>query len=117
MADLVRFTLDDGSEVFFEAEESADLVSQHSGGTEVTDGGPLAAKLSRAAAAAQAVAETLRDKLSPDELSVELGFKLTGGVNWFFASNTAESNIKVTLTWSAATRPPGGDGTVDDPAR
>jgi hypothetical protein len=38
MAQFVRFTLDDGSEVYFESAES-DLVKPHGGEVEVTDGG------------------------------------------------------------------------------
>jgi hypothetical protein len=38
MAEFVRFTLDDGSEVLFESAES-DLVALHGGAPEVRDGG------------------------------------------------------------------------------
>lgn len=114
MSDLVRFTLADGSEVLFETAEG-DLVSRHSGEPSVEEGGPLAAKLSQAAATADAVARTLRSRLSPDELSVELGFKISGEVNWFFAKNAAEGNIKVTLKWAGTAAPGlGPRGAVGD---
>ena len=45
MADFVRFTLDDGSEVLFESAES-DLVALHGGGQpEVREGGKLTERL------------------------------------------------------------------------
>ena len=44
MAEFVRFTLDDGSQVLFESAES-DLVALHGGAPEVRDGGKLTARL------------------------------------------------------------------------
>ena len=44
MAEFVRFTLDDGSQVLFESAES-DLVAQHGGAPEVLDGGKSTARL------------------------------------------------------------------------
>ena len=52
MAEFVRFTLDDGSEVLFESAES-DLVALHGGGQpDVRDGGKLTARLQGVAEAA-----------------------------------------------------------------
>ena len=102
MAEFVRFTLDDGSEVLFESAES-DLVALHGGQPEVRDGGKLTARL-------QEVAGSLRARLVPDEVSLEFGLKVSGGVNWFFAKAQGEGTIKVTLKWagnSASATPPG----------
>ncbi len=44
MAEFVRFTLEDGSEVLFESAES-DLVALRGGPPEVRDGGKLTARL------------------------------------------------------------------------
>jgi Trypsin-co-occurring domain 1 len=105
VAEFVKFTLDDGSEVFFEAAES-DLVALHSGEADVTDGGRLQVRLESVANAASQVAESLRSRLKPDEVALEFGLKVSGEVNWwFFAKNQAEGTINVTLTW----RGPGGD--------
>jgi hypothetical protein len=99
MADFVRYTLDDGSEVLFEAAE-ADLVSLHGAGDTEKDGGRLADKLHGIARTASQVAESMRADLSPDELTLELGVKVGGELNaWFFAKNAAEATITVTLTW------------------
>src|SRR5690349_24321808 len=79
VAEFVRFTLDDGSEVLFESAES-DLVAQHGGPPEVRDGGKLTARLQEVAEAAEEVAGSLRARLAPDEVSLEVGRKGSGGV-------------------------------------
>ena len=99
MAGFVKFVLDDGSEVFFESAES-DLVALHGGEADVADGGRLSARLGPVAEAASQVAESLRSRLTPDEVALEFGLKVSGEVNWwFFAKNQAEGTIKVTLNW------------------
>ena len=95
MAEFVRFTLDDGSEVLFQSAES-DLVALHGGPPEVRDGGKLTARLQGVAEAAEEVAGSLRARLVPDEVSLEFGLKVSGGVNWFFAKAQGEGTIKVT---------------------
>ena len=110
MAEFVRFTLDDGSEVLFESAES-DLVALHGGGApEVHDGGKLTARLQGVAEAAEEVAGSLRSRLVPDEVSLEFGLQVSGGMNWFFAKAQTQGTIKVTVKWagnSAPTAPPG----------
>jgi len=113
VAEFVRFTLDDGSEVLFESAES-DLVALHGGAPEVRDGGKLTARLQGVAEAAEEVAGSLRARLVPDEVSLEFGLKVSGGVNWFFAKAQGEGTIKVTLKWAgnAAPATPPGTGQV-----
>jgi Trypsin-co-occurring domain 1 len=116
VAEFVRFTLDDGSEVLFESAES-DLVALHGGAPEVRDGGKLTARLQGVAEAAEEVAESLRARLVPDEVSLEFGLQVSGGVNWFFAKAQGEGTIKVTLKWAgnpASAAPP---GTGQDPGK
>ena len=116
MAEFVRFTLDDGSVVLFESAES-DLVALHGGPPEVRDGGKLTARLQGVAEAAEEVAGSLRSRLVPDEVSLEFGLKVSGGVNWFFAKAQAEGTIKVTVKWAgnpASAAPP---GTGQDPGK
>ena len=98
MAEFVRFTLDDGSEVLFESAES-DLVAQRTGQPVVREGGRLTARLQEVAEAAEEVAGSLRSRLAPDEVSLEFGLKVSGGVSWFFAKAQGEGTIKVTLKW------------------
>jgi Trypsin-co-occurring domain 1 len=116
MAEFVRFTLDDGSEVLFESAES-DLVALHGGLPEVRDGGRLTARLQGVAEAAEEVAGSLRARLVPDEVSLEFGLQVSGGVNWFFAKAQGEGTIKVTVKWagnSVLATPP---GTGQDPGK
>ena len=116
MAEFVRFTLDDGSEVMFEVAES-DLVAQHGGPPDVREGGRLAERLHGVAEAAEQVAGSLRSRLAPDEVSLEFGLKVSGEVNWwFFAKSAGEGTIKVTVKWAgdtaAAARHETGSGPV-----
>ena len=100
MAEFVRFTLDDGSNVIFESAES-DLVAQHGGPLDVREGGRLTERLQGVAEAAEQVAGSLRSRLVPDEVSLEFGLKVSGQVNWwFFAKSAGEGTIKVTLKWA-----------------
>ena len=116
MAEFVRFTLDDGSVVLFESAES-DLVALHGGAPEVRDGGKLTARLQGVAEAAEEVAGSLRARLIPDEVSLEFGLKVSGGVNWFFAKAQAEGTIKVTVKWAGNAAPAAPPGTGQDPGK
>ena len=113
VAEYVKYTLDDGTEVFFESAES-DLVQLHGGEPDVRDGGRLSERLRGVAEAAEQVAGELRKRLVPDEVSLEFGLKVAGEVNWwFFAKNQAEGTIKVTLKWAGSQTggaPPGDQG-------
>ena len=84
------------------------LVAPHGGPPEVRDGGKLTARLQGVAEAAEEVAGSLRARLAPDEVSLEFGLKVSGGVNWFFAKAQGEGTIKVTVKWAgnARRRPP-----------
>jgi hypothetical protein len=114
VAEFVRFTLDDGSQVLFESAES-DLVALHGGAPEVRDGGKLTARLQQVAEAAEEVAGSLRARLVPDEVSLEFGLKVSGGVNWFFAKAQGEGTIKVTLKWTGNSASATPLGTGPDP--
>ena len=116
MVEFVRFTLDDGSDVLFESAES-DLVALHGGAPEVRDGGKLTARLQGVAEAAEEVAGSLRARLVPDEVSLEFGLKVSGGVNWFFAKAQGEGTIKVTLKWAGNPASATLSGTGQDPGK
>lgn len=116
MAEFVRFTLDNGSEVLFESAES-DLVALHGGAPEVIDGGKLTARLQGVAEAAEEVAGSLRARLVPDEVSLEFGLQVSGGVNWFFAKAQGEGSIKVTVKWTGTSAPATWPGTGQDPGK
>ncbi len=99
MAELVKYTLEDGTEVFFESAES-DLVKQYGGELDVADGGKLQGRLQAVAEAAEEVSSSLRSRLKPEEVTLEFGVKVSGEVNWwFFAKNQGEATIKATVKW------------------
>ena len=105
MADFVRYTLEDGTQVLFESAES-ELVRSHSGEPEVSDGGELAQRLRGVAAAAEQVSQELRSRLVPDEVMLEFGVKVSAEAKaWFFAKAQGEGTIKVTLRWAAGGGP------------
>jgi hypothetical protein len=117
MAEFVRFTLDNGSEVLFESAES-DLVALHGGGQpDVRDGGKLTARLQEVAEAAEEIAGSLRARLVPDEVSLEFGLQVSGGVNWFFAKAQGQGSIKVTLKWAGNSAPATSPGSGRKPGR
>jgi len=116
MAEFMRFTLDDGSQVLFESAES-DLVALHGGPPDVRDGGKLTTQLQGVAEAAEEVAGSLRARLVPDEVNLEFGLKVSGGVNWFFAKAQGEGTIKVTLKWAGNPVPTIPPGTGQDPGK
>ncbi|MFZ0120174.1 MAG: CU044_2847 family protein [Pseudonocardiaceae bacterium] len=118
MAEFVRYKLENGAEVVFEAAEG-DLVQLHGGGEpDVVDGGRLQTRLAGVAAAAEQVAGSLRSRLAPEEIALEFGLKVSGEVNWwFFAKNQAEGTIKVTLKWNARPQPaPDSESDPEDEA-
>lgn len=59
-------------------------------------------QLSEIAEAASTVSETLRQRLAPDTLKLEVAVGLSAEVGWFFAKSTADGNLKLTLEWKKA---------------
>jgi Trypsin-co-occurring domain 1 len=118
VAEFVRYTLDDGTEVVFESAES-ELVRLHGGEPDVREGGRLSERLRGVAEAAEQVAGELRSRLGPEEISLEFGLKVAGEINWwFFAKAQSEGTIKVTLKWAgnrAGGAPAADQGRPDRP--
>ena len=56
-------------------------------------------------------------RLVPDEVSLEFGLKVSGGVNWFFAKAQGEGTIVVTLKWAGKAASAGPPGTGQDPGK
>jgi hypothetical protein len=111
MAEFVKYQLDDGSEVFFEAAEGS-LVTLRGGDADVVDAGKLGHRLNQIADAAEEVSKGLRARLAPEEIELEFGVKVSGEVGWwFFAKASGEAAINVTLTWrKGAEGSPGSGG-------
>jgi hypothetical protein len=100
MPDFVSMTLDDGSQVLFQSEES-DLVAVHSGAADVVPLDEAAGRLETIAKAAQQMCQSLRTQMAPDEVQLEMGVAVSGEMGWVFAKSTASGSLKVTLTWKA----------------
>ena len=104
MADFVRYELEDGSEVVFEAAEGT-LVSLRGGSPDVEDAGRLGDRLGNIAAAVDEMSKDLRERLAPEEVELSFGVKVSGSVGWwFFAKANGEAAINVKLTWKADTQ-------------
>jgi len=90
----VGFTLEDGTVVRFEVEAGS--------GFGPAGADEIAGKLADAAAPLVAGARVLLDKvraMSPDEVEVKFGVKVTGTAHWLIAKAATEGNFEVTLTW------------------
>ena len=85
------------------------MVGPLGGGHDVVDGGDLGDRLTPIARAAEEVSRGLRERLGPDEIELDFGVKVSGGVSWwFFAKANGEASIGVKLRWKAI--PPAGEG-------
>lgn len=87
------------SVVLFEAAES-DLVAPHGGAPEVREMADSAAgRLEAIAEAAEQVYRSVRDRLGPDTVEMEIAAGLSGEVGWFVAKSSVSGGLKLTLTW------------------
>jgi Trypsin-co-occurring domain 1 len=99
MAELVRYTLQDGTEVHFETAESSPI-AQRAGTTKIIDGGSLGNRLRAVALAAEEMTKGLRQTLTPDEIELTFGVKVSGELNWWYVAKAqGESTIDVRVTW------------------
>ncbi|MFD2082904.1 hypothetical protein SAMN05421678_1184 [Actinopolymorpha cephalotaxi] len=99
--------------VLFETAE-ADLVELHGGRPDV---GELAAgtagHLEAIGAAAEQVYRSLRARLQPDTVEMEISIGLSGEVGWFVAKSSASGSLKLKLAWKP--EPPAEPGTPAEP--
>lgn len=102
MSDYVSLTLDDGSQVLLES-AGTELVAPRSGEPSIVSADEAVGRLEAIAAATQQLCASLRSRLEPDEVQVEVGGGLSGESGWFFARSTAAGNLKVALTWTGPT--------------
>lgn len=109
MTELLRYTLPDGSEVYFETAESS-AISQRSGTPEIIDGGALSSRLRAVALAAEEVTKELRQTMTPDEIELSFGITVSGGVNWwYFAKVQGETTMNIRVTWKNGQAPKTAD--------
>jgi hypothetical protein len=85
--------------VLFETAES-DLVALHGGAPDVKEMAASAAgRLEAIADAAEQVYRSVKDRLGPDKVEMEISVGLSGEVGWFVAKSTATGGLKLILTW------------------
>jgi hypothetical protein len=105
MAVLVDFRLRDGGSIVVEMEEErAGVVAAGRRPGEVAKEAAQTFEdaVAQVRPAAEAVARELR-KISPNELSIELGIKLTAEAGAIIAKAGGEANFKVTMKWEFTT--------------
>lgn len=103
MKQLVEFALDDGTTVLVEVDEpeSGGIVRAGRAGEIVEK---VQYTFSEALDKVKPAAETIINKLrnldvTPDEIQVEFGIKLSAEAGAFFASASTEANFAITLSW------------------
>lgn len=103
MKQLVEFALDDGTTVLVEVDEP-----ESEGIVRAGRAGEIVEKVqytfSEALDKVKPAAETIINKLrnldvTPDEIQVEFGIKLSAEAGAFFASASTEANFAITLSW------------------
>lgn len=99
-ARVVTYTVDDGTEVQFEIEPAEGFVP--AGVDEVA--GRVREAVEPAVRAARAVLARVRE-LSPDQVQVSFGIKVSGTAHWLVAKAATEGNFQVTLSWTADRAP------------
>lgn len=101
MAGVVRYMLDDGTQVRFEVEPGADYA-------DVGTADKVVGRVKEAAQPAIAAARSVLDLLEesrPDEAEVTFSVKVSGDTNWIVAKAATEGTLQIRLLWK---NPDGG---------
>ena len=99
-------TSDGRSVALFQSAES-DLVASYTGRADIgTVADTAAGRLEAIADAAEEVYRSLRSKLHPDVVEMEIAVGLSGEVGWFVAKSSATGSLKLTLTWDGGSGSP-----------
>ncbi len=101
-APVVRYTLDDGTVVSFEAEPSEGF--RPAGPDEIV--GRLREAIGPAIEGAKVVLDKARESW-PDAVEVKFGVKVSGTMSWLVAKAASEGNFEITLTWKPGAPPAG----------
>jgi hypothetical protein len=106
---VVTYAVDDSTRVTFEIETPPGFHPAGAGGTKQVLG-----QVEEAVAPAIEAAKTVLNKIkeiSPDQIELRFGVKVSGGADWIVAKAAAEGNFEVKLVWDRrSTR-----GEDDDP--
>lgn len=71
--------------------------------SEVAD--QAAGRLEAIGQAAERVYESLRERLGPDSIEMEIGVGLSAEVGWFVAKSSAEGSLTLKFTWDLSDEP------------
>lgn len=99
--EVTRYTIDDGTVVAFEIDPPDGY--RPAGAKDVV--GQIREAVTPAIEAARVVVERAR-AVSPDEVEVKFGIKVSGEANWWVAKAATEGNFEITLTWKADSTQP-----------
>jgi len=118
MPELVRWQLGDGDDVLVEIDPDGPEISPVSRTGDVIEsaGASLAAALGHVRKAATVVLGQFRDMaVSPDEVQVEFGVRLTAQAGAVIAKSTVDGHLNVKLTWrnDTAATPESASADVD----
>ena len=103
MSEFVEIPVGEQAVAVFQSAESGDLVGQFGGGAGVTPLAPGAVgRMEAIAEAAEQVHDSLRGRLHPDRVEMEIGVALSGQVGWFVAKSSAEGSLKLKLIWDGS---------------
>ncbi len=97
---VVSYELDDHTHVQFEVEPTREW---HNVGSEQVIA-RIRDAVTPAVEGARAVLEKIKE-ISPDDVEVKFGIKVSGTANWLVAKAATEGNFEVTLTWHASATP------------
>lgn len=100
MKEFVEVTLDNGTSVYFQTQESS-LVKNRTGKPQIEKATSAMGELKAIAIATEAMCASLREKLKPDEFTMEIGIAMSGDVGWFFAKSGVEASMTATVTWKS----------------
>jgi Trypsin-co-occurring domain 1 len=91
---VVTYQLDDSTLVRFEIEPPS--------GFQPASGATIAGRVQEAITPALKTAQLLLDRikdLTPDEVEVKFGLKVSGKFDWLVAKAASEGNFEIRLTW------------------
>ena len=91
---IVTYQVDDQTTVEIEIEPAAGYLPAGVGDV----AGQVRSAAEPAVKAAQAVLERV-SQLSPDDVQVRFGLKVSGSAHWLLARAATEANFEVTLSW------------------
>jgi len=106
VSEVVKYTVDDGTEVRFEIDQAEGF---HKAGAKGVLGRVQDA-VRPAVDAAGAVLDQVKE-LRPDGVEVRFGVKVSGEASWLVARAASEGSFEITLTWR-----PAGEGAAEKAA-